>query len=264
MLAKQRQQTILEMLKMNGAVRTVTLADHFNVSDQTIRRDFWELEERGLVTKGHGGAVLVNYWTVPYRDRTVLHQLDKLAIAQAARQLVKPGMTLAFGPGTTTEALAHLVNGTKLKIITNSLAVARAITESSTKVHLTGGQYRSDNELLIGPQVTSYLESWFVDLAFIGVSGIDSNDGYTVTEEDEAHVLKQFIRIAKKGVVLSDASKFQRVGKASVAPLGAAHQLITDKSISQKDRQCLTQNGVYVVVAEPTTLASNPPDISSP
>jgi DeoR/GlpR family transcriptional regulator of sugar metabolism len=252
-LAKQRQQTILEMLKKGGAVRTAALAEHFDVSDQTIRRDFWELEERGLVSKGHGGAVLVNYWTVPYQDRTVLRQTEKLAIARTAQELVKPGMTLALGPGTTTEALAHLLNGTKLEIITNSLAVARAMTEPESKVRLTGGSHRPSSELLVGDWAIENLETCFVDMSFIGVSGIDTNEGYTVTEPDEAKVLRQFIRIARTAVVLCDSSKFQRVGKASVAPLAAVHKLITDTGIPQQDLQHLRQRDIEVIVAAPVT-----------
>lgn len=251
MLAEQRRQTIMELLQENGSARTAELAERFKVSDQTIRRDFLDLEERGLVTKGHGGAVLVNYWTVPYGDRAVLRRAEKVSIAAEARRLVEPGMMLALGPGTTTEALAHLVNGMEVELVTNSLAVARAVTQPATRVQLTGGRYRSSGELLTGTKPLRYLEDCFVDMAFIGVSGIDPSDGYTVTEEDEARVLKQFIRAAKTAVVVCDASKFHRVGKALVAPLSAAHKLITDSAIQEEDRRYLQRSGVEVIATDP-------------
>lgn len=249
MLAEQRRQSILELLKRNGSVRTSDLALHFKVSDQTIRRDFWDLEERGLISKGHGGAVLANYSTVPYRDRAVLRRSEKLAIAREALRLVRPGMTLALGPGTTTEALAHLVNGMELELITNSLAVAQAVSDPATRVHLLGGRYRPSSELVTGEQTIQNLESRFADIAFTGVSGIDENDGYTVTEEDEARVIRQCIRIAKTAVMLSDSSKFSRIGKARVAPLSAVHLLITDSDIAPDDRRGLEAQGVQVVIA---------------
>ncbi|CAN5885560.1 DeoR/GlpR family DNA-binding transcription regulator [soil metagenome] len=255
MLAEERRRMILSLLEKNGSVRTQELAQRFGVSDQTIRRDFWELEDQGLVDKGHGGAVLVNYHTVPYRDRAVLRQAEKLAIAGVAASLATPGMTVALGPGTTTEAVAHRLNGVALHILTNSVVVARAVTQTVTKVSLTGGQYRPGSELVTGDWSRENLETCFVDLAFVGVSGIGAEEGYTVTQDDEAAVLRGFIRIAKTAVVVSDSSKFGRVGKASVAPLGAVHKLMTDLGIAAADREMLLEKGVDVVTAAPDRVA---------
>ena len=251
MLAGERRRTILRLLEQNGSVRTVELAQRFRVSDQTIRRDFWELENQGLVDKGHGGAVLVNYHTVPYRDRAVLRQAEKLAIAEAAASLVEAGMVIALGPGTTTKAVAYRLNGLPVHVLTNSIVVARTVTQPQTKVSLTGGHYRPDSELVTGDWSKENLETCFADLAFVGVSGIDAEEGYTVTQEDEAAVLRQLIRIAKTAVVVSDSSKFHRVGQASVAPLGAVHKLITDTALSAEGRELLAGKGVVVVTTTP-------------
>lgn len=249
MLAEERKQTILALLRKSGSVRTVDLAQMFNVSDQTIRRDFWELEEMGLMSKKHGGAVLVNYQSVPYQERAILLKDAKLAIARAAARAVKPGMVVALGPGTTMEMLAHVLNGLNIKLITNSLTVAMAVTHTNTEVWLTGGRYRSGSELVTGSWVANNLAHFFADLCIVGVSGIDTDEGYTVTEADEAKVLRQFIRIAKTSVIVSDSTKFHRVAKEVVAPLGAVHRLITDGNISVADRQRLEAAGVEVVVA---------------
>ncbi len=249
MLAEERKQTILALLRKSGSVRTVDLAQMFNVSDQTIRRDFWELEEMGLMSKKHGGAVLVNYQSVPYQERAILLKDAKLAIARAAARAVKPSMVVALGPGTTTEMLAHVLNGLNIKLITNSLTVAMAVTHTNTEVWLTGGRYRSGSELVTGSWVANNLAHFFADLCIVGVSGIDTDEGYTVTEADEAKVLRQFIRIAKTSVIVSDSTKFHRVAKEVVAPLGAVHRLITDGNISVADRQRLEAAGVEVVVA---------------
>lgn len=249
MLAEERRQTILALLRKNGSVRTVDLAQLFNVSDQTIRRDFWELEAQGLVSKKHGGATLVNYRSVPYGERAVLLKDAKLAIARAAARLVKPNMVVALGPGTTTEGLAQLLNGLNIKLVTNSLAVAAAVTHANTEVWLTGGRYRPGSALVTGSWAQDSLADFFADLCFVGVSGIDAGDGYTVTEPDEGKVLRQFIRSAKTSVIVSDSTKFHRVAKEIVAPPGAVHCLITDGGISPDDRQRLEAAGVEVIIA---------------
>jgi DeoR/GlpR family transcriptional regulator of sugar metabolism len=249
MLAEERKQTILTLLRKNGSVRTADLAQMLSVSDQTIRRDFWDLEALGLVSKKHGGAVLVNYQSVPYQERAILLKDAKMAIARAAARTVKPKMVVALGPGTTTEMLAQVLNGLTITLVTNSLTVARAVTHANTEVWLTGGRYRAGSELVTGRWAEDTLSDFFADLCFVGVSGIDPSEGYTVTEADEAKVLRQFIRIAKTSVIVSDATKFHRVAKEVVAPPGAVHRLITDPDIAAADRERLEAAGVEVVIA---------------
>ena len=248
MLAEERRQSILGLIQENGSARTVELAQRFRVSDQTIRRDLLELEEKGLISKHHGGGVLVNYQGASYRERAVSRRADKLRIAQAAVRLVTSGMTVALGPGTTTEEIARLVNGPKLQVVTNSLAVARALPNAAGEVRLVGGRYRPESELVTGPWALRTLSDIFVDISFLGVSGIGSEAGYTVTEADEAAVLRQFFRSAKKAVVVTDSSKFQRVAKESVAPLEAAHLLITDSGVPHEGLELLRERSVEVTV----------------
>lgn len=231
MLAKERRQQILSLLQQKGSARTMDLARHFNVSDQTIRRDLHDLEDLGLIIKSHGGGSLINWGGAPFRDRTLANRDEKLAIAAAAAELVRPGMTVVLGPGTTTEAVARCIDGLDIKLVTNSLAVARAVSGRETEVLLTGGRYRSEAELTVGGWTELNLDSLFADLSFIGVSGVDADSGYTVTEEDEALALRHCIRVAKKAVVVADSSKFERVAKASVAPLGAVHVLVSDAGL---------------------------------
>lgn len=250
MLAEERRQNILNLIQLHGSARTAELAKRFNVSDQTIRRDLQELEDQGYLSKSHGGGVLINWSGASFRDRADVNREEKVAIAEEAVRYVRPGMTIGVGPGTTTETIAHHLNGMPIKLITNSLAVARAITKPETEVCLTGGHYRMESELVVGEWTKDNLESLFADVSFIGVSGISQDAGYTVTEADEALVLRQYIRVAKRAVVVTDASKFDRIAKASVAPLEVVHTLITDARASQEHLSLLKAGGVEVVTIQ--------------
>lgn len=247
MLADERRQHILSLLHQQGSARTMELAKRFNVSDQTIRRDLQELEDLGLIIKSHGGGSLINWSGAPFHDRTLTNREEKQRIAATAASLVKPGMTVVLGPGTTTEAVAHRIDGMPITLVTNSLAVARAIASRETEVLLTGGRYRSEAELTVGEWTELNLARLFADISFIGVSGIDADSGYTVTEEDEALALRHCIRVAKRAVVVADASKFERVAKASVAPLSAVHLLISDEGLPGDWQIRLEANGVEVI-----------------
>lgn len=249
MLAGERRQNILGLIQENGSARTVELARLFKVSDQTIRRDLEELQEMGLISKHHGGGVLLSYQALSYQERTGLRYAEKEGIAREAARLVRSGMTVALGPGTTTEQVARQLDGRDIEVVTNSVAVAAAITDTRTEVRLTGGRYRPESELLVGEWSVGNLSDLFVDIAFIGVSGIGSDIGYTVTAPDEALVLRQMVRVAKQSVVVADSSKFHRVAEEALAPLAAVHLVITDHGVPEGDRVRLRGCGVDVWMA---------------
>lgn len=253
MLAEERRQTILGLIQENGSARTVELARKFKVSGQTIRRDLEDLQEKGLISKHHGGGVLLSYQALSYRERTALRLAEKCLIAQAAAQLVRSGMTVALGPGTTTEQIARQLDGSDIEVVTNSLAVAAAITDQATDVRLTGGRYRQTGELVVGEWSVGNLSDLFVDIAFIGVSGVGSEAGYTVTARDEALVLRQLVRVAKRSIVVTDSSKFHRVAEEALAPLSAVHMVITDSGIPEVDRSALRHWGVDVWIVDDET-----------
>lgn len=253
MLAEERRQTILGLIQENGSARTIELARMFKVSGQTIRRDLEDLQEKGLISKHHGGGVLLSYRALSYRERTALRLAEKCLIARAASQLVSSGMTVALGPGTTTEQIARNLDGSDIEVVTNSLAVAAAIRGQATNVRLTGGSYRQTGELVVGEWSLGNLADLFVDVAFIGVSGVGIEAGYTVTARDEALVLRQLVRVAKRAIVVTDSSKFHRVADEALAPLSAVHMVITDSGIPEDDLQALRRWGVDVWVVDDET-----------
>ena len=105
MLAEERRQHILSLLRERGYARTMDLARRFNVSDQTIRRDLQELAASGHVSKSHGGGSLINWGGAPFSDRTLVNREEKLAIAEAASRYVRPGMTVVEPRSNSTRRL---------------------------------------------------------------------------------------------------------------------------------------------------------------
>ena len=65
-----RQSDILSLAKQNGRVAVEDLAERFNVTVQTIRRDLSELSDAGMLDRVHGGAVLRSgVSNIGYEDR---------------------------------------------------------------------------------------------------------------------------------------------------------------------------------------------------
>ena len=250
MLSEERRQKLLGFTAERGRVKISDLAGAFNVSEMTIHRDIQTLEARGLVRKLHGGVAHVGVQETPYRERIVQQHAEKQAIARAAIKLIQPGATIYLSPGTTNTEIARSLPKTNLTVVTNSLPIAQELMNTTElEVVLTGGNVRRHAEALVGEAAESSLSKMFINLAFIGVTGIDIEGGLTVYSESEARVLQQVLRSSRKVVVVSDSSKWGKVMGPVVAPLNTVHTVITDSKLSKEAIKYLEQNDIAVIRA---------------
>jgi DeoR/GlpR family transcriptional regulator of sugar metabolism len=261
MLAHQRQVRILAELRRTGAVRVSDLTELLGVSDMTIRRDLEQLVTSGAAHKVHGGAVLADQVAHEpgFAVKSQLEQTAKHAIAAHAATLIEPGAAIALSAGTTTWAMARLVVTIPgITVVTNSTAVADAIATldpiNQVGVILTGG-VRTPSAALVGPVADRTIAAMHVDQLFLGVHGIDERAGYTTPNLAEAATDRALIDCAREVIVLADSSKWGVVGLADIAPLSAAHVVITDDKLPREAMRVLN-NQVASVVTVPDELVS--------
>ena len=258
MLARQRQERILEAIRANGAARVVELTQLLGVSDMTIRRDLEALASRGLVEKVHGGATAVAERSADepgFEAKSFREQAEKEAIAVAAAGLVRPGNAVAVTAGTTTWALArHLGQIPELTVVTNSLQVAEVLWRlgrSDLQVLLAGG-LRTPSDALVGPIAGSTIRALHLDVLFMGVHGMDENAGFTSPNLMEAEVNRAFVRSARRLVVVADHTKWGVVGLSTIAALDEADVLVSDDKLPDDARGVLEQHvGELLVVPVP-------------
>lgn len=257
MLAQQRQAAIIDRVRASGGVRVTELANEFNVSDMTIRRDLEALAERGLLAKVHGGATTVSPGSAHepgFSAKSVRERAEKAAIAQRAAALVSPGDAVALSAGTTTAELAQrLVDVPALTVVTNSIPVAdvfyRAGRPDQTVV-LTGGT-RTPSDALVGPVAVAAIGTLHLDVLFLGVHGMSERAGYTTPNLMEADVNRALVQAAERLVVLADHTKWGTVGISSIVPLSRAHVLITDDGLDGDARALLSETVPELVVVNP-------------
>lgn len=259
MLARQRQNAILEQVVRQGGVRVADLVARLGVSDMTVRRDIRVLAERGLVTKVHGGAAAVSHVLSAdepaFHVKSELHPVEKRAIAAAAGALVEAGSSVALSGGSTTFAVAQALCDTpRLTVVTNSLPVADLLHTSArtdVTVVLTGGE-RTPSDALVGPIALAALAQLRVDWLFLGVHGIDARAGLTSPNMNEAATDRAMMCSAQRTVVVADHSKWNVVGLAAIAPISDADILITDDGVTDAACRVLeAQVGRLVVVGAP-------------
>lgn len=239
-----RLAAILDLLADQGQVTVDELVDTLGASSATTRRDLDSLAEQRLLTRTHGGAVAQSVaYELPIRYKSHQRTAQKESIARAAADLVSPGAVVGLSGGTTTTAIAaalaarsDLADG-GLTVVTNAVNIAAQLaTRPEIKVVVTGGVIHSRSYELVGPFVEQLLRGVHLDIAFIGVNGMDAETGATTHDEREAAVNRMMAERARLAVVVVDASKLGRSAFASVGASDLFSTILTDRAAD--DAQC--------------------------
>ena len=263
LLAEQRRALILDEVRRRGGVRVNELTRRLNVSDMTVRRDLDALARQGVVEKVHGGAVPVveaSSHEPGFEAKSGLELGAKEAIGRAAATLVPPGSAIAVAGGTTAFALAHhLLDVPDLTVVTNSVRVADVFQsaqrrpgtnhgDAAATVVITGG-VRTPSETLVGPVADRAIQSLHFDLLFLGVHGISVKAGLSTPNLAEAETNRQFVRSARRVVVIADHTKWGTVGLSSFAALDDVDTLVTDSGIPAILRAEIVEHLADLIVA---------------
>jgi DeoR family transcriptional regulator of aga operon len=244
----ERFGRILELLARDRTVTVAALAAELGVSDATVRRDLQALGEQRLLERSHGGAVAHGTaHELPVRYRTGRSD-EKRRIARAAAELVTDGLAVALTGGTTTTEVARTLAARQgLTVVTNALNIAFELAvRPNLKLIVTGGVARSASYELVGSLAEATLGGLYVDVAFLGVDGIDAERGLTTQSEVEAATNRTLIDRAKRTVVVADASKLGRVAFARIAGVDRAELLITNTGADADEVERLRAAGVEV------------------
>lgn len=252
----ERWNGLLELLAQEGRLTVEQAAQALGVSTATIRRDFDELAQQQMLMRTRGGAVAQSVsYDLPLRYKTARHADEKHRIAAAAAALVAPGAVIGMNGGTTTSELARtLATQATLEsgftIVTNALNIAAELAvRRHVKIVVTGGVARPQSYELIGPLASGVLEQLTLDVAFLGVDGLDVETGATAHHEGEAGVNHLLISRAQQVVAVADASKIGRSAFSRICPLADIDLLVTDHRLPDELAGHITDAGVKVIRA---------------
>lgn len=238
--AMERRERIWRVVNERGRVRTSELAQLFNVTEPTIRKDITELETRNLLRRAHGGAVARQPMTeVPVGERERKFVPEKQRIALACLQMINHGDAIFLDGGTTNTQLALLlvdqINDTArdVKVITNSFAIAEVLgTQLDEHPVVIGGRYRPQGRCFVGPLAMKSLEQFRVDIAFLGVTGVNG-EGAFAADISEAEIKAAVVKRATRVVIPMDHSKVGLTDFVEVCPLSAIDSIVTDQPDAQ-------------------------------
>lgn len=226
-----RQDGIVELPREHGRVTVDGLAAHFEVTPQTIRRDLNELAARRLLQRVHGGAVFATGTAnLEYEKRRQLAAAEKAAIGAAAAALIPDGASLFINIGTTTEAVSEaLLDHRSLMVITNNINVAnRMRLYPQFEVVIAGGVVRGSDGGVVGEAAGDFIRQFKVDYAVIGASAIDEDGALLDYDFREVKVAQAIIENARHVILVSDATKFDRVAPVRIGHLSQVRTFVTD------------------------------------
>lgn len=249
-----RQSEILDLARADGRVAVEDLAQRFDVTLQTIRRDLTELAEAGHLDRVHGGAVpRTGVANIGYEARRRMNADAKTAIARACAASIPDNSSMILNLGTTTEAVARaLIHHRNITVVTNNMNVANILVANpGCEVMVAGGALRRSDGGLVGELTTQFFAQFKVDFAVIGASALDRDGDLLDFDLAEVRVSRAIIGQARKTCLVADHTKFHRSAPARIASLSELDTVFTDAPLSDTLMQSCDHWGTKVVIATP-------------
>ena len=238
MFQLERRNLIIQYLEEHGRVTVEELAQKFDVTPMTIRRDLQHLEDNNIAVRTFGGAVLKSNLDteISYEDKSISRKEEKNRIAEYAASIIKDGQIILLDSGTTNMEIAKKLKEKKsLTIVTPDVLLASYLIQSTDfKTLCTGGYVQNNIGACIGSRASDFLRDINVDIGFMGASSVDIERGITTPTIEKAEVKKQIIESSEKVILVTDSSKFGRTSFAKICSIDELDLVITDSNIDKK------------------------------
>lgn len=244
---KRRLSDLLKELRLTGHRTIAELAVALDVSEETIRRDLKRLSKEGLIEKHHGSASLRNYSSESsFEQRYTENREMKEEVAKLAAETINNGDVVFLDIGTTTAFVAHaLKDHHDLTIVTNSVVIANIMfSQNNFKTYLTGGEVRSHDGGLFGPDAKEFVSRYCINKAILSTAAIHHAHGFLTHHLNEAELYGEIAKQAEVTLVCADASKYNKRAPIKLFDLEDVDVLLSDKMPAKALRKALAKSKV--------------------
>lgn len=236
MLKEERQSIILNKLHTSGKVVVSKLAVDLNVSEDTVRRDLLDLDQKGLLKRVFGGAIPLERPVINFFDREAADVELKQRMAQKALGFLEAEQLVAIdGSSSNLQFAKNIPNGLKLTVLTNSYSIAHACSmKEQVDVIVLGGRLLKDSMLNVGEAAAAQAAEYHPDLCFMGVYAIHPEYGMTIPYPEEVSIKRQLIQSSSRVISLVSPIKLNTVSRYRVSGIEAFTTLITDDDVPKE------------------------------
>jgi len=249
MLKRERHAFILHHLNLHNKVVSTDLSQHINVSDDTIRRDLQELAEAGKLIKVHGGALSPGFHNGFQNTQEAYSYQQKKIIAEKAASLVKDGMFILTGGGTTIIEMARALPSTlRATFISGSIpAIYEYMNHPNIDVIVIGDKVLKNSKITVGLEAISRIRQLKADLCFLGINAIDLKNGVSDNDWDVVQIKKAMVESSQKLVCLTIAEKLNSQQPLQVCESSKIDILITERSADDALLKPYKEAGIQVL-----------------
>lgn len=225
-----RQEYILHQVNLHNRIMLNDLSGQLKVSHDTVRRDLQELNEQGKIIKIHGGAVSLSFHNGYRNGKEVYAYTQKRVIARKAVQLIKNGMFVFTGGGTTVIEMAReLPANLNATFISGSLtALLEYCKHPLINVISIGDKIAKTSRISVGPEAIARIREFRVDLCFMGINALNIENGVTENDWDIAQMKKAMAGSSNRLVCLTISEKINSRQPVPVFSLDKIDTLITE------------------------------------
>jgi DeoR family transcriptional regulator, glycerol-3-phosphate regulon repressor len=255
-----RQHQILALARQTGNVVVEVLAERFEVTPQTIRKDLNELCDGRLLARTHGGAMLSSgVENVAYEARRQLAATEKRTIGQHAASLIPNNCSLFINIGTTTEEVARaLVDHEGLLVITNNIHVASILMpRPKIEVIIVGGTLRRSDGGIVGESAVDTISQFKVDHAVMGVSAIDDDGALLDFDVREVRAAQAIMSNSRNTMLVADYMKFSRSAPVRIGHVSQLNAFVTDRPPPEAISDLCRHKGVELVIVDEMANSNN-------
>jgi DeoR/GlpR family transcriptional regulator of sugar metabolism len=249
MLKRERQEYIVHQVNLHNKVLSNSLSTEIEVSEDTIRRDLQELAEKGKLIKVHGGALSHAFNDITYPSKKIYSQDNKKIIAEKAANLIKDGMFVLTGGGTTIIEMARsLPLNLSATFISGSIpAIVEYMHHPNVEVVVIGDKLSKNSKITLGADALARINTLKPDLCFLGINAIDIQHGVTDNDWEVVQLKQAMINASQKVICLTISEKINTIQPLQICELSKIDILITELPHSHPQLQPFAAAGITVM-----------------
>lgn len=253
MLVPERHKKIIHIVNENKTARVSELSKLLKVTEETIRRDLEKLESEGKLERTHGGAISTQEeeGDIPYFQREVMNQQEKMAVAKEAIKLIQADDIIFLDASSTALYLARLLPNQAITVLTNSIRVAVELANhTNIQVIVVGGNLSPSSLSLVGPLAVSTLERYHVNKVFFSCKGLHKQWGISDSNEQQAIVKRKMIEMADQKILLLDHTKLEKKAFAHIEREDIMNTIIIDSEADKEYLKYFEEKNITILYAQ--------------
>lgn len=253
MISNSRHQKIFDIIQKEHSVSTKELVSVLYASEATIRRDLSYMEQKGLLKRVHGGAILIKSSTLEesslVREQTLIKEKRRIAIK--ALEFIQNGNTIFIDPSTTAAQIIPFLSQFKeLSIITNGIHTSLMLIKyTSFDITLTNGRVNYATSSTIGSDTVDYIRQFNANVFLFSSAGISIKNGVTEVNLEQMRAKQAMMEKSARHILLIDHAKFDKIFFSHSCDFSQLDVVITDKMPDESYIKAFEMNGVELIIA---------------